>query len=85
MKSGVVIIIAGGIMIISGLIMFYGIQGVQTTDLDEKKLFLAIKHAGTFTGLLGIGVDIAGFLLYLMNRNPAPIKEDYDVHPDVRE
>lgn len=85
MKSGVVIIIAGGIMIISGLIMFYGIQGIQTSDLDEKKFFLAIKHSGTFTGLLGIGVVIAGFLLYLMNRNPPPIMEDYDVHPDVQE
>ena len=85
MKSGVVIIVAGGVMIICGLIMFYGIQWIQATDADEKKIFLAIKHAGTFTGLLGIGVSIAGFLLYLMNRNSAPIMEDYDVHPDVQE
>lgn len=85
MKSGIVIVIAGGIMVICGLIMFYGIQGIQPTDVEEKKFFLAIKHAGTFTGLLGIGVLIAGFLLYLMNRNPVPIHEDYDVHPDVQE
>ncbi len=85
MKSGVAIIVTGGIMIICGLIMFYGIQGIQSADADEKKFFLAIKHAGTFTGLLGIGVSIAGFLLYLMNRNPAPIIEDYDVHPDLQE
>ncbi|HXW03454.1 MAG TPA: hypothetical protein VD651_04250 [Nitrosarchaeum sp.] len=77
MKSGKMIIIAGGIMILFGLILFYGIQGVPSADPDEKKFFSAIKHTGTFTGLLGIGVSIAGFLLYIMNRKPAPIIEDY--------
>jgi ABC-type phosphate transport system permease subunit len=78
MKNGIVIIVVGGIMIICGLIMFYGIQGIPATDADEKKFFLAIKHTGTFTGLLGIGVLIAGCLLHLMNRSPPPIHEDYD-------
>lgn len=77
MKSGIIIIIAGGVMILFGLILFYGMQGVTSADPDEKKFFSAIKHTGTFTGLLGIGVSIAGFLLYLMNRKPAPIIEDY--------
>ncbi|MBS3925111.1 MAG: hypothetical protein KGZ34_00235 [Nitrosarchaeum sp.] len=77
MKSGTIIIIAGGVMILFGLILFYGMQGVTSADPDEKKFFSAIKHTGTFTGLLGIGVSIAGFLLYLMNRKPAPIIEDY--------
>ncbi len=85
MRSGIVIIVAGGIMTICGLIMFYGIQDIHATDPDERKIFLVIKHAGTFTGLLGIGVSIAGFLLYLMNRSPTRIHEDYDVHPDARE
>jgi hypothetical protein len=58
--------------------MFYGIQDIPATDVDEKKFFLTIKHAGTFTGLLGIGVSIAGYLLNLMNRRPPPIHEDYD-------
>lgn len=77
MKSGTIIIIAGGVMILFGLILFYGMQGVTAENPDEKKFFSAIKHTGTFTGLLGIGVAIAGFLLYLMNRKPAPIIEDY--------
>ncbi|MBS3922286.1 MAG: hypothetical protein KGZ37_03960 [Nitrosarchaeum sp.] len=77
MKSGIVIIIAGGVMILFGLILFYGMQGVSSTEPEEKKFFSSIKHTGTFTGLLGIGVSIAGFLLYLMNRKPAPIIEDY--------
>ena len=77
MKSGTLIIIAGGVMILFGLILFYGMQGVTSSDSDEKKFFSTIKHTGTFTGLLGIGVSIAGFLLYLMNRKPAPIIEDY--------
>lgn len=85
MKSGVAIVVVGGIMIICGLIMFYGIQSIPMTDPDQKNFFLAIKHGGTFIGLLGIGITIAGFLLYLMNRNPAPIHEDYGVHPDAIE
>ena len=85
MKSGVVIIVTGGIMIICGLIMFYGIQSMPQPDMSQKNLFVAIKHGGTFVGLLGIGVIIAGFLLYLINRRSPPIHEDYDVHPDLSE
>ncbi|NJK77927.1 MAG: hypothetical protein HC944_03050 [Nanoarchaeota archaeon] len=85
MKSGVAIIVSGGVMIICGLIMFYGIQSISQPDSDQKNLFLSIKHGGTFMGLLGIGVTIAGFLLYLINRSSPPIHEDYEVHPDVRE
>ncbi|MEC4848236.1 MAG: hypothetical protein RI100_03525 [Nitrosarchaeum sp.] len=77
MKSGTVIIVTGGTMILFGLILFYGMQSISSTESDEKKFFSIIKHTGTFTGLLGIGVSIAGFLLYLMNRKPAPIIEDY--------
>lgn len=85
MKSGTVIAVVGGIMIICGLIMFYGIQSIHIADPDQKSFFLAIKHGGTFIGLLGIGVTIAGFLLYLMNRSPAPIHEEYGVRSNVTE
>jgi len=85
MKSGTAIIVAGGIMILFGLILFYGMQGISSTESDEKKFFSTIKHTGTFTGLLGIGVSIAGFLLYLMNRKPAPIIEDYDEPPNLQD
>lgn len=85
MKSGTAIIVAGGIMILFGLILFYGMQGVSSTDPEKKKFFSAIKHTGTFTGLLGIGVSIAGFLLYLMNRKAVPIIEDYDEHPNLQD
>jgi len=84
MKSGVLIIVSGGVMVICGLIMFYGIQSIPQIEPGQKDFFRAIKHAGTFIGLLGIGVTLAGFLLYLINRNQAPIHEDY-VHSDVNE
>jgi hypothetical protein len=38
-----------------------------------------MKHAGTFVGLLGIGVTLAGVLLYLINRNQPQIQQDFDV------
>ncbi|MFB5612398.1 MAG: hypothetical protein ACE5RL_03765, partial [Nitrosarchaeum sp.] len=57
-------------MVILGLILFYSIQGTQI-----EPLFRSIKHAGTFIGLLGIGVTLAGLLLYLINRNQPQIKE----------
>ena len=34
---------------------------------------------GTFLGLSGMGVTLDGVLLYLINRNEKPIKENYDV------
>ncbi|MFB5604844.1 MAG: hypothetical protein ACE5R7_00980 [Nitrosarchaeum sp.] len=70
MKSGSIIIVTGAIMVILGLILFYSIQGTQI-----EPLFRSIKHAGTFIGLLGIGVTLAGLLLYLINRNQPQIKE----------
>jgi len=38
-----------------------------------------IKNIGTFVGLSGIGVTLAGILLYLINKNEQPIKENYDI------
>jgi NADH:ubiquinone oxidoreductase subunit 6 (subunit J) len=74
MKSGVVIIVAGVIMISCGLVMFYAVQ----SSPQIEPFFRTIKHAGTFIGLLGMGVTLAGVLLYLINRNQPQI-QDFDV------
>ena len=74
MKMGIVIMVVGGIMFITGLIMFYSIELGQTDTLLRF-----IKNTGTFIGLSGMGVTLAGILLYLINRNEPPIKEHFDV------
>ncbi len=74
MKSGIPIVIIGGIMFILGLIMFYSIELGQTDPLLRM-----IKHTGTFVGLGGMGVTLAGILIYLINRNQPPIQESFDV------
>lgn len=75
MKSGDAIIVAGVIMVICGLVLFYVVQ----SSLQIESFFRTIKHAGTFIGLLGIGVTLAGGLLYLINRNQPQIQENFDV------
>lgn len=74
MKSGVVIIFVGISMFISGLIMFYSIQ--ISPNLDA--ILRTLKHTGTFIGLMGIGVTVAGILLYLINRGSSAIQENQD-------
>ena len=66
--------IVGVAMFITGLIMFYSIELGQT----DSSLRL-IKNTGTFIGLSGMGVTMAGILLYLINRNEAPIAETFEV------
>ena len=63
--------IVGGSMFILGIMLFYLIDG---TDILKF-----IKNMGTFVGLSGIGVTVAGILLYLINKNEQPIKENYDI------
>jgi len=46
---------------------------------EENKNLEIIKNTGTFVGLSGIGVTLAGILVYLLNKNEQPIKENYDV------
>ena len=75
MKGESVIILTGIIMIISGLVLFYSIQ--NNSDLDQ--LLRQVKHGGTFVGLMGIGVMMAGILLRLMEREEVPIQEDFEV------
>lgn len=73
MKTGKPWIIIGGGMFILGLILFYLINPEENKNLEF------IKNMGTFVGLSGMGVALAGVLLYLINRNEKPIKENYDV------
>jgi hypothetical protein len=74
-KGESVIIMTGISMIISGIVLFYSIQ--NNSDLDY--LLSQLKHGGTFVGLMGIGVTIAGVLLRLMEKEEIPIQEDFDV------
>jgi hypothetical protein len=62
--------VIGASMFFLGLIIFYSINTGQS-DI----LLRTLKNIGTFVGLLGIGVFIAGALLFLINRNSPPIKE----------
>jgi hypothetical protein len=73
MKTGKPWIIIGGGMFILGMILFYLINPEGNKNLEF------IKNMGTFVGLSGMGVALAGVLLYLINRNEKPIKENYDV------
>ena len=74
MKTEIVVIAIGVIMFVVGLVLFYSIELGQT---DSVLRF--VKNMGTFIGLSGMGVAMAGILLYLINKNEPPIKENYDV------
>lgn len=73
-------IITGGGMFLAGLIMFYSIELGQI----EPTLRL-IKNIGTFVGLSGIGVGVAGILLYLISRNQQPIQENFESREEFEE
>ena len=62
-------------IIISGTVLFYSIPADPSLDNSLRSL----KHGGTFAGLMGIGVIMAGILLHLMGREETPIQEDFDV------
>ncbi len=73
MKPGILMIIIGVNMFAAGLVLFYTIELGQT---DPVLRF--IKNVGTFVGLCGMGVTLAGILLYLINKNEPVIKESFD-------
>ena len=75
MRAGVLTITIGMIMFFAGLMMFYSIE-IGQTDFVLK----TIKSIGTFVGLSGMGVVLAGILVYLINRNTqsSQIKENFD-------
>ena len=68
------IIIIGVTMFVVGLVLFYSIELGQT---DPVLRF--IKNLGTFVGISGMGVTLAGILLYLINKNEPTMKESFDV------
>ena len=70
MKMSIAIIIIGIAMFGFGLVMFYSIELGQT---DPVLRFL--KNTGTFVGISGMGVGLAGILLYLINKNEPTLKE----------
>ncbi len=74
MKIGMINVIIGISMFAVGLVLFYSIELGQT---DPVLRF--IKNMGTFVGLCGMGVILAGILLNLINKNEPPIKEYNDV------
>jgi len=74
MKTGIPVAIIGIAMFAIGLVLFYSIELGQT---DPVLRF--IKNIGTFVGLSGMGVTLAGVLLYLISKNEPPIKENFDV------
>ncbi len=73
MKMEAGMTVAGISMFVTGLVMYYSVEIGQT-----DALLRFIKNAGTFTGLCGMGVTVAGILLYLVNKNDAPIVENFD-------
>ncbi len=74
MKTGIPVVIIGISMFSVGLVLFYSIELGQT---DPVLRF--IKNIGTFVGISGMGVALAGILLYLINKNESTIKESFDV------
>jgi hypothetical protein len=73
MKPGIPLVIVGICMFTSGLFLFYFIE------VTDDKILENIRNMGTFVGLSGMGVTLAGILLYLINKNTEPIKENYDI------
>jgi hypothetical protein len=72
MKTGMPLVAIGIGMFLMGLMLFYLIEPGENNNLEF------IKNMGTFVGLSGMGVTLAGILLYLISRNEQPIKENYD-------
>jgi len=74
MKLNSVITISGILLIVCGLVLFYSLQNIPDLDPELK----ALKHLGTFAGLSGIGVVIAGILLMLTSRQSSSIQENFE-------
>ena len=73
MKTGIPLVFVGSSMFILGIVLFYLINPEGNKNLEF------IKNMGTFVGLSGMGVTLAGILLYLISKNEQPIKENYDI------
>jgi len=73
-KLNSVIIISGIILIVCGLVLFYSLQNIPDLEPELK----ALKHLGTFAGLSGIGVVIAGILLTLTSRQQPSFEKNFE-------
>jgi len=73
MKMGKAIVIVGIAMFVIGLVLFYSIELGQTDPV--LRLF---KNIGTFVGLSGMGVTMAGILLHLIDRSEQTVNESLD-------
>ena len=60
-------------MVLFGLAVFYSIRIEVGTMTEAASMLRMLKHSGTFVGLMGIGVGIAGVLLHLIGRNQPPV------------
>ena len=74
MKTGKTVIGIGLGMFAIGLATYYSIAFGQIDPVLR-----IIKNTGTFVGIAGIGVTLAGILLYLIARNEPPIAEEFDI------
>jgi len=74
MKIGKAVAVVGISMFVVGLIMFYSIELGQSDPVLRL-----IKNVGTFMGLSGMGVTLAGILLHVLSKNEPSIKENLDV------
>ena len=74
MKTGKTVMGIGFGMFTIGLAMYYSIT---LGHIDP--VLRIIKNTGTFVGIAGIGVILAGILLYLIARNEPPIAEEFDI------
>ena len=72
MYGGMRIIVVGAVMVAVGLVLYYVIQPGPAPD-DAS---LVLKNTGTFVGLMGIGVLVAGVLLHLIRYNQPPAGND---------
>ncbi|CAI9831389.1 MAG: hypothetical protein MPI95_00045 [Nitrosopumilus sp.] len=67
MRAEAAVFLAGICMLAAGLAAFYSVG----QNPGDPALQLA-RNAGTFVGIAGIGVALAGALLYLVSRGPPP-------------
>ena len=74
MRIGTAIIGIGITMFVVGLVAFYSVD----TSTENDEFLRTVKHSGTFIGLMGIGVVVAGILLYLINRGASQQEHTFD-------
>ena len=74
MKAGRLITIIGVTMFVTGLVLFYSVEIGQTDPVLRL-----VKNVGTFVGISGMGVTLAGILLQLISKNEPPTSEGFDV------